>query len=172
MSRIFIEKGDLENVILRVPYDQALLEKVRTIKGRRWHSCEKYWTIPWTEEIVQQLVNLFKLEPVKIHSNLLCADDQEQGIDVQGLQKALDNELKLKGYSQKTRKSYLSQVKRFLEFYSKDPEELDEKEVREYFLYLLEQGVSHAYINQALSGIKLLFRKVLNKPGRLSGVPR
>ncbi len=75
MSRIIIEKGGLENVILRVPYDQALLKKIRTIKGRRWQSEEKYWTIPWTEGIVQQLVKLFSPESVQIHSNLSCTGD-------------------------------------------------------------------------------------------------
>jgi len=73
-------------------------------------------------------------------------------------------ELKLKGYSPKTRKAYLGHIERFGQFYMRTSRELGEAEVREYMLHLLEdQQTSHTYVNQAVSALKFFYGRVLKK---------
>lgn len=50
---------------------------------------------------------------------------------------------------------------------------MGEKEVRSYLLRLLEeQDNSHAYVNQVISALKILFKNVLKRPGVVISVPR
>lgn len=84
----------------------------------------------------------------------------------------MEGELRLKGYSLKTRKAYLGHVRRFINIYG-DREKYGEKEVRSYLLRLLEeQDKSHAYVNQVISALKILFKNVLKRPGVVISVPR
>ena len=81
-------------------------------------------------------------------------------------------ELRLRGYRAKSRKSYLGHAERFVRFYGKDPQSLGEKEVREYVYDLLEKGASHSYVNQCVSALKFLFHKVLNYSSPIDNLPR
>ena len=82
-------------------------------------------------------------------------------------------ELKLRGYSQKTKKAYLHDIGRYISYFAKDPKELDEKHVRDYMLYLIDkEKVSRAYQDQAVSAIKFLYDCVLNMPRAVGNLPR
>lgn len=82
-------------------------------------------------------------------------------------------ELRLRGYSSKTIKVYVEQVKRLVRFTGKPPEEMDGKAINDYLSYLVnERKVSSSYINQAVSSIKFLFRRVLKRPVLVGEVPR
>ena len=48
----------------------------------------------------------------------------------------------------------------------------DGPEVRQWLLYLLRSGHSHAYTNQALSAIRFLHRRVLLAPAPVANIPR
>jgi len=41
-----IEIGGNEKVIIRIPYNQELIRKIKTISGRRWDPKRKYWEVP------------------------------------------------------------------------------------------------------------------------------
>ena len=45
-------------------------------------------------------------------------------------------DLQLAGYSPRTVESYSYHVKKFLEYYTKDPKQITEDEIKIYFLYL------------------------------------
>jgi len=75
----------------------------------------------------------------------------------------MDNELKLNGYSQKTRKTYLGHVQRFISFNLKDTKDLGGDDIRKYLLFLLEtKENTHSYVNQAVSAIKFFLIRYLN----------
>ncbi|MFZ5966403.1 MAG: phage integrase N-terminal SAM-like domain-containing protein [Bacillota bacterium] len=71
----------------------------------------------------------------------------------------LEKVLRLKGYSQKTIKSYKSHFGRFLAFIAFDGERISSQVLEKYSLHLLDkQGVSHSYVNQAINSIKFYLR--------------
>ncbi|HEY5560613.1 MAG TPA: tyrosine-type recombinase/integrase [Clostridiaceae bacterium] len=76
----------------------------------------------------------------------------------------MEENIKLKGYSFKTKKSYIGQIKRFSSFINKNLDEISNEDVRKYILFLLEkEGISHSYVNQAISSIKFLCNEVLKQ---------
>ena len=78
--------------------------------------------------------------------------------------KKMEEGLKLRGYSQKTIKSYMSHARLFLEYCGKNANQLVKEDINYYLLYLLEQkGNTHSFVSQAVSSIKFLFGKVLMK---------
>lgn len=89
------------------------------------------------------------------------------------IEQEIDEHLKLKGYSNKTIKSYRNNVIRFLNHVDKLPEQIINGDIKEYMLYLLEeQDSSHSYVNQALSAIKLYFKEILNRNDIIFNLPR
>lgn len=82
----------------------------------------------------------------------------------------MEQELRLRGYSGRTRKLYLGHARRFMN--QLDPHRVEAPEVRGYLLALLDQGKSHGYVNQAVSAIKFLFRHVLGRAAPAADLPR
>ncbi|NSW92425.1 MAG: phage integrase N-terminal SAM-like domain-containing protein [Firmicutes bacterium] len=83
-------------------------------------------------------------------------------------------ELQLKGYSPKTRKSYIGHVRRFALFFGDEPERVVVEHVRQYLLELISKhNHSHVYVNQAASALKFLMANVLkDKVAECIDIPR
>lgn len=87
--------------------------------------------------------------------------------------KTMEQELKLRGYSHKTKKLYIGHVRRFLNYYNKDINDIDTEIIRDYVEYLLTvKNASHSFVNQAVSAIKFLCNEVLKKSKIMIEVPR
>lgn len=85
----------------------------------------------------------------------------------------VQNELALLNFSKKTAKVYLHQIERYLRYYGKPPAELAEDDVRNYLLYLTnDQQVSRAYHDQAISGLKFLYTRILGIHCVFENIPR
>jgi len=143
-------------LIVSFDYSPIRIAKVKSIKGHKWNSADKIWTVPFTEDNLLLLKDLFKNEQksIDIENNLLNKD----------LFKLMEEEIKLKGYSFKTKKSYMSHIKRFSSFINKNLDEIENQDVRQYTLYLLENAnLSHSYVNQAISAIRFLCNEVLRQ---------
>lgn len=84
----------------------------------------------------------------------------------------MDQEMRLRGYSHKTRSLYRGHVERF--YRTRDPGNLrcTEEECREWLLSLLDRGLSHSYMTQALSALKFLHRNVLHDSAPVARIPR
>ena len=71
-------------------------------------------------------------------------------------------DLQLAGYSPKTVETYSYHVKKFLEYFDKDPKRISEDELKQYFLFLkYKKKLSPSANAQAISAIKFLFQKTL-----------
>ena len=168
---------DNNKLMVSFSYNSQKVNLIREIKGRCWNPEKKSWLIPYSKENVQQLLEIFAGENIYADPELNLNDLlTNQGSLERILKEVLEKmreQLKLKGYSLKTQKAYLGQVRRFLSFYGRGPEELGNEEVRKYLLYLLEEGTnSHSYVNQSLSSIKFLYNEVLNQYGITFDIPR
>ena len=73
--------------------------------------------------------------------------------------------IRLKHYAYSTEKTYVYWAKRFILYQNKrDPQEMGEKEIREFLTYLaVEENVAASTQNQALSALLFLYREVLRR---------
>jgi integrase/recombinase XerD len=185
---IRIEKESEKELHVYFPYSEERVEKVKKVQGRKWIPEKRCWSIPDTTEAMKELLIIFSDEEIQtdsrldstIHNfvhNTKHSLSKASGLgEIPGLNEVverMDNELKLGGYSPKSRKAYLNHIKRFVLYFQLDPMELDEKKVKRYLLELLEnEKFSHSYVNQAISSIKFFFHKVLKKERLLLVIPR
>lgn len=73
-------------------------------------------------------------------------------------------DLQLKGITPATQKKYLREVSNLAKYFGKSPEELGEKEVKEYLVYLLEERkLSRGTYKNYVSGIKFFYKTTLNR---------
>lgn len=59
ISAVKIEPGNNNQAIIRIPYNQELIEKIKTISGRKWNPQKKYWEVLYSEDLITKLQNLF-----------------------------------------------------------------------------------------------------------------
>lgn len=164
MARVWISPGGPEDIEVRFPYDPVLIETIKTVQGWRWCPDGKYWTVPRTDGTVKTLLSLFRGEAVRVHLALLPLLGE--------ILNAVEDELKLRGYSPMTRKVYRLHLERFLKSVGKPPQEIVSEEIRSYLLGLVDQKVSISYHNQAISAIKFLYKHVLRQFQPVATVPR
>lgn len=73
-------------------------------------------------------------------------------------------DLQLRGLTPKTQKIYLREVSNYAKYFGKSPEELGEKELREYLLYLLnERKLSKGTYRFYYQGLKFLYKQTLKR---------
>jgi integrase/recombinase XerD len=73
-------------------------------------------------------------------------------------------DLQLKGLTPKTQKIYLREVSNYAKYFNRSPEQLGEKELREYLLYLLnEKKLSKGTYRFYYQGLKFLYKHTLKR---------
>lgn len=73
-------------------------------------------------------------------------------------------DLQLKGLTPRTQKIYLREVRNYAKYFGKSPEELGEKELREYLLYLLnERKLAKGTYRFYYQGLKFLYKHTLKR---------
>ena len=83
------------------------------------------------------------------------------------------DKLEIKRYSNNTVKSYISCFEKFINHYPNIKiDQLNEKDVRDYILFLVRRDLSNSYINQAINSIKFYYEIVLGMPNRFYQIER
>ncbi|MCD4666420.1 tyrosine-type recombinase/integrase [archaeon] len=77
--------------------------------------------------------------------------------------KKLETELKLRGFANNTIKTYLNHNKLFLDYIKKQPEEIIEDDIKEYFADLTSKNLSSKTISLKISALKFLYDDILKK---------
>jgi integrase/recombinase XerD len=73
-------------------------------------------------------------------------------------------DLQLKGLTPKTQKIYLREVRNYAKHFNKSPEQLGEKELREYLLYLLnDRKLAKGTYRFYYQGLKFLYKNTLKR---------
>jgi len=89
------------------------------------------------------------------------------------LREQMKADLELTGFSPKTQKIYLGQVRNFALYFKKSPEQLGEREIKEYLFYLIkERKASSSAVNQCYSALKFLYERTLNRKWVMERIPR
>ena len=92
------------------------------------------------------------------------------------LRQRMFEDLKLRGLSKQTQEIYLRAVRQLAEHYKKPPDQINDEELRQYFLYLKQvRGIAENTLRINLSGIKFYYKYTLRKDFptlKLMRVPR
>jgi site-specific recombinase XerD len=81
-----------------------------------------------------------------------------------GLRQKMIDDMQLRGFAERTQEAYLLAVRQLARHYGKSPDQIDEEELRQYFLFLKNE--KHAARNTctiALCGIKFFFQHTLGR---------
>lgn len=170
------QKGNLVELFISFPYTLERVQKIKTMAIRSWNPEKKLWVIPYTPEAIMELKRTFSDEQVVIDPAINLIELKHYLDWEMSLQKDLESmeqQIILKGFSEKTRTAYLGHASRFLQVIKKDPRSISRDDIRSYLATLLEERKrSHAYVSQALSSIKFLFKHVLRQNIDSMDIPR
>jgi len=179
-----IEKGKSGNIKISFPYNPVFVARVKTIKGHRWHPEGKYWSFQNTAGTVEKILEVFKGEniyidsalQVRLPSNVIVSPDkigtkQSQVSSIPPLKKGdigrfedLRRELLSRKYSYKTVKAYVYFNKDFLRYIGKNPDEINDCDIKDYLLYLaVEKQSATSTLNQAINALKFYYGTMLRK---------
>ena len=91
-----------------------------------------------------------------------------------GFYETIRRELRLRNYSHKTIKSYLSCLRSFVEYFKpKHPRRITEEEIRKYLLYLIEEKkLAAGTVNQVFNALRFLYVELYNAPFVIGKLPR
>lgn len=157
-TEIQIIPGKTDTLVLQFPYDANIIEKIKTIPGRRFDAAMKTWEVPDNAETHELLKSNFGIDPEK---------GKQDPISL------LANELKLRNYSRQTIKNYTSLVSRFLQDSNKSASQITIDDIKTYLLALQNAGTkAPRTINLTAAAISFFFANVLKKPINLADVPR
>jgi integrase/recombinase XerD len=157
-----------DRLLVRLPYSKDRVERMRSIKGRRWESDVKCWSLLESDQILPHLRHVFRDEQIEVHIG-----QPEPGRDeVPQWMKQLTEEMRLRGFRAKTLKSYTGHARRLVAHFCKSPEEISQGEIRTYLTEILQDGASHSYVNQCISALKFLYADTLKLERHLEGLPR
>jgi site-specific recombinase XerD len=89
------------------------------------------------------------------------------------LRKQLIQQMQLKGYCQKTIKSYVGIIAQIASFYHTPADQISVDQIRDYILKRISADhLSKQWMNMAISAVKLLFCDVLRREWNLLDLPR
>jgi len=87
------------------------------------------------------------------------------------LRERFEEELRLRGYSEVTRRIYVRAVRKFVEFHGRSPQRLGAEEIRAYLVHITtERQWSRSGIHQAICALKFFYTQVLERPWEISKV--
>jgi integrase/recombinase XerD len=75
----------------------------------------------------------------------------------------MQKELKIRGYSKATAKSYEFHNKAFLKLLNKSPRQVTKNDIKYYIESLIDSGYERATINLAISALKFYYGEILNR---------
>ncbi len=133
---------------IRLPYDSALLNKIRTIPGRRWDPTTKTWLIPALKENYVLVRELFGEGVIFDFKNQFAP---------------LQREISIRGYSGKTRRAYLAFNVRLLEFAGKPAIRVENDDIKLFLEGMANSGCAPATLNLAISALKFFYGAILRK---------
>ncbi len=158
-------------------HQNQVFEKLRNFRNSRFDTHQKCWLLPASEESLQQLEDAFpnqinfKIQirrpdqgPTKIAkaNKKIIPFNQVQQTAINDLERALI----LNRYSIHTKKSYLSQFKKFLAFYrDKDPGDITKEDIEQYLIFAIQKKlISESTQNQIINAIKFYYERILQQP--------
>nr|MBI1230516.1 tyrosine-type recombinase/integrase [Cytophagales bacterium] len=171
MWKTIVLKNDtiqkLPVIRLEFPYDFDLKEIVKAFPECRWHNKERLWAVPYTPELVSELLHYFKGKKVWLdYSQVQKVAIPEKYPDLPKLSDSLEKEitrfkdwLRNRRYSESTIKTYSEAVALFFRFLeNKTPSTITNEDLEIFNRdYIIRRKYSASYQSQVINGVKLYF---------------
>ncbi len=169
-----------KRIVVFIPKEEPLIDKVRQLHGRRWCPAHKCWHFPYNASQWQHFKLLFADAPYELDegkvipaltvfvkkdtANVSQKPDKKLPKYHQAIND-LEQQLRLKRYSSHTVKSYKNHFKAFLWYYNEtSPEELDIEHIRQYLLTSInEKNISESTQNGMINAIKFYYEQILGR---------
>ena len=129
---------DESQCYIQLPYCTERIGRIRTLPGRRWHPKIRCWTVPKSEQLLDRLKEMFPADVIQVVDGMPAARESP-GTEPEWMLE-LRQELRLRGFSPKTRKAYTGHGRRLARHFSKIPACITETEIRACLSFLLEHG--------------------------------
>lgn len=112
-THLFLDPSN--QLAVTFPYNEQYISELKKIPRHRWHAKEKQWSFPLDRESAKKIMKIFENEEVEIAPELkfkLQILDESVEKDLQELRQLM----RLKNYSNKTMKAYLSCIRIFAKY--------------------------------------------------------
>ncbi|RPD43650.1 tyrosine-type recombinase/integrase [Paracnuella aquatica] len=192
-----------ESIGIYFSHNSAITHQIKIIKGAKWSRTNVCWYLPLTkshyQELVRNTAHLAKIDTnalrqyleqrkvrlpsppsdkttQKFTTNTQASRLAAAPLSTQNLQ-ALNRfveELKLKGYSSSTIRTYRGELLQLLQLLKQKPvNELTPDDLRRYMVYAMEkQGISENTAHSRLNALKFYFEQVLGQEKFFWQIPR
>jgi len=182
--KIKILKDKENNLVVSFPYNPQFVEKVKTIKGHRWHPEEKCWSFPSSNGTLEKILEVFEGEKIyidpflkpQLNRYVIARDKVPKQSHTENCHSELVShspiynfedlrrELVSRKYSYKTVKAYIYFNRDFRNFIHKEPLDVNDNDIKEYLVYLSEKKrASTSTLNQAINALKFYYGNMLKK---------
>lgn len=151
-------------------FNKALIQAIKEIPYHRWDAKNKWWTIPYSEVIMERIKAACEAHQLKV----IVEEEPKTGVaakkispfDVPNYRKVpesfIQKHIELRN-SPHTIKNYVSAFEEFINYFPQmEIEQINEAQIMEYLRYLVsERQVSVSYQNVAINAIKFYYEQVL-----------
>ena len=84
----------------------------------------------------------------------------------------MDRELRIRGYTARTRTIYVTSVRKFVEHFGRSPDQLTLEHIKRYQLYLTrDRKISWSWFNVQVAAIRFFYNSVLNREWEVRRIP-
>ena len=156
-----ISKNPSGRITVDFSYNPVYIEKVKAIKGYKWHLKEKHWSFPYSDGVIDRILSIFKGEKIELDPTLQVT---KKSLKTELNFEDLRRELTFRKYSPKTIKAYIHYNRDFLQKSKKPPQQVTNGDIKDYLFHLAEErGVSTSTLNGAINALKFYYGTVLKK---------
>lgn len=162
MASIKISKDIQQGrILVSFSYDPKCVTKVKSIEGHRWHPDKKYWSFPYSKDILKKILSAFTGENINIdHSLQGLIKETAKNKNFEDLRR----ELVSRKYSPKTVKAYLYYNRDMLKLIGKSSFNVKESDIKNYLLYLVEEKkAATSTLNIAINALKFYYGIMLKR---------
>ncbi|SFT85719.1 Site-specific recombinase XerD [Algoriphagus locisalis] len=177
-SAIWKKKGV---VLLQFGYDRELIELVKTLSKAKWSSEKKAWLIPYSEDILDQLLTHFKGKVWLDYSGFDQIKQEQLPTTLPELASDLAQEIgkfvawmQNKRYAESTIKTYSQSLSLFFRFTNnKKPVEIITEDLENFHQnYILRRKYSVSFQSQVINAVKLYFSNKQKRKLEPEGIER
>jgi site-specific recombinase XerD len=153
------------------------LAVVKGLPGRKYDGLRRVWTAPGGPAVITTLKEAFGPNGIRFEASPQGCQPQAPSTKSSPapLERVRDA-LTVRGYSPQTRKAYLGQLRRFLEWCGGGTPRIPEDPAEKGQAYILElmrtREISRSYQNQVVSALRFLCESVLGEPALGLMIPR
>lgn len=168
--------------------DKVLVALVKELQEIAWNEENAIYVLPNTNKNIDAIFKMFKgvawvncnyfYEKTRSKQLNEVFDDQwiknrELPLNHRTCPTEYLEKLKLKKYSNNTLRTYVSCFEKFLNHFKEvEIGDIDDRNIREYMAFLIDNNSSDSYINQAINSIKFYYEVVLNMPNTYYNLER